>query len=98
MQLVFIIGRFSICKFIYWLNFLCNAKINTHSAWLFADMHMHRTEKTVSQFACSQLTSYFSSHSMNKFTFFSLFSAMFCIFVLLVILLFKMDPGRVLKS
>ena len=81
-----IIHKFWICKFMYWLKFICNLTVNTHDTfeviWTMRNFH-HLT----CMFPCwdfdsdfdwgRTLTSCFSSHTENKSPCYNVFTASF---------------------
>lgn len=102
---MFIIHRFHICPFAYWLKFTYNTKINICSVFMVINRHVQRHENFESPEYLlpakirqnDALPPCHSSHTVNKYSFCSLFNATFfaslCFW--LVIVFFKMPPRNV---
>ena len=106
-QSVLIIGRFCICKFTYWLNFIYKANvyfIHRHAQarggvkCVSPNVHILSWSKQLEMILCILVSALIP---LTSVLFISLFSAtlvpfftFLCFLVILVILLFKMDPKQ----
>lgn len=91
-----LICRFCICKFVYWLKFICNPNINSHGVFVSFMQSREAFELPDVTFP-SEVKLLLCFHTLNKCPLHSLFSAVFsfaflCLF--LVISLSKMPDKR----
>lgn len=89
-QCILTIHGFQICEFSYSLKCICNPKITIHNILAITCIHMQSSEQSESptcMFSGEEpgniISSCFSSHAVNRYTFYGLFSMIFFYFLVL---------------